>query len=127
MTTSASGWPLPPTARRRRSCWTLLWGPPLEAAAAVAGPGARIVHVGQSAGPTATIVSGLVRGKQLQILGYSNFAVPQDAVAQGYVDVVEHAVAGRITVDVEAVPLEQVADAWARQAPGHGAKLVLVP
>ena len=104
-----------------------LWGPPLEAAAAVAGPGARIVHVGQAAGPTATIVSGLVRGKQLQILGYSNFAVPQDAVAQGYADVVEHAVAGRIRVDAEAVPLEQVAEAWARQAQSPGVKLVLVP
>jgi NADPH2:quinone reductase len=104
-----------------------LWGAPLEAAAAVAGPGARIVHVGQSAGPTATIVSGLVRGKQLQILGYSNFAVPQDAVAQAYADVVEHAVAGRIAIEAEAVPLDRVGEAWARQAQGSGAKLVLVP
>ena len=104
-----------------------LWGAPLEAAAAVAGQGARIVHLGQSAGPTATIASGLVRGKQLQILGYSNFAVPQDAVAQGYIDLVGHAVAGRIKVEPEAVPLEQVGDAWARQMQGSGAKLVLVP
>lgn len=104
-----------------------LWGAPLEAAAAVAAPGARIVHVGQAAGPMATIASGLMRGKQLQILGYSNFAVPQSAVAQAYADVVEHAAAGRITIDVEAVPLEQVAQAWARQAAGSGTKLVLVP
>lgn len=104
-----------------------LWGPPLEAAAAVAGPGARIVHIGQSAAPTATIASRLVRGKQLQILGYSTFAVPQDAVAQGYAAVVEHAVAGRIRVDVEAVPLERVGEAWTRQVQGPDAKLVLVP
>jgi NADPH2:quinone reductase len=104
-----------------------LWGPPLEAALAVAGPGGRIVHVGQSAAPTATIASGLVRGKQLQILGYSNFAVPQDALAKGYADVVAHAVAGRIRVDVEPFSLEQVGEAWARQAQGPDAKLVLVP
>ena len=61
-----------------------LWGPPLEAAAQVAGAGARIVHLGQSAAPTATLPSGLVRGKQIQLLGYSNFAVPADAVADGY-------------------------------------------
>ena len=61
-----------------------LWGAPLEAAAAVTAPGGRIVHLGQSAGPTATLASGLVRGRQLQILGYSNFAVPQDAIARGY-------------------------------------------
>ncbi len=103
-----------------------LWGAPLEAAAAVAGQGARIVHLGQAAGPTATIVSGLMRGKQLQILGYSNFAVPQDVVAQGYVDVVEHAVAGRIAVEMEAVPLEQVGEAWTRQAQGSSTKLVIV-
>ena len=103
-----------------------LWGAPLEAAAAVAGQGARIVHLGQAAGPTATIVSGLMRGKQLQILGYSNFAVPQDVVAQGYVDVVEHAAAGRIAVEMEAVSLEQVGEAWARQAQGSSTKLVIV-
>jgi NADPH:quinone reductase-like Zn-dependent oxidoreductase len=105
----------------------MLWGPPLEAAAAVAGPGARIVHVGQSAAPTATIASGLVRGKQLQILGYSNFAVPHDALAQGYADVIGHAVADRIRVGAEAVSLAQVGEAWARQRQGHDAKLVLVP
>lgn len=104
-----------------------LWGPPLEAAAAVAGPGARIVHIGQSAAPTATIASGLLRGKQLQILGYSNFAVPQDALAKGYVDVIKHAIAGRIRVEVETLSLEQVGEAWARQAQGPDAKLVLTP
>ena len=103
-----------------------LWGPPVEAAAAVAGPGARILHVGQSAAPTATIASGLVRGKQLQILGYSNFTVPQDIVSQGYRDVVGHAIAGRIRLNVEAIPLEQVGEAWARQHQGPDAKLVLV-
>ena len=35
----------------------LLWGPPLEAATAVAAPGARIAHLGQSAAPTATLAS----------------------------------------------------------------------
>jgi NADPH2:quinone reductase len=104
-----------------------LWGPPLEAALAVAGPGGRIVHVGQSAAPTATIASGLVRGKQLQILGYSNFAVPQDALAKGYADVVAHAVAGRIRIDVETFSLAQVGEAWAQQVQGPDAKLVLVP
>lgn len=102
-----------------------LWGAPLEAGLAVAAQGARIVHIGQSAAPIATIASGLLRGKQLQISGYSNFAVPQDALAKGYTDVVQHAVAGRIRIDVEAFPLERVAEAWARQAQGPDAKLVL--
>ena len=35
--------------------------------------------------------------------------------------------ARRIRVDVEAIPLERVDEAWRRQAQGAGAKLVLVP
>lgn len=104
----------------------LLWGAPVEAAAAVAGPGARIVHLGQSAGPIAALASGLVRGKQLQILGYSNFAVPADALGRGYVEVVEHAVAGRIKLATEALPLSRIGDAWAQQRAGGAPKLVLV-
>jgi NADPH:quinone reductase len=104
-----------------------LWGPPLEAAAVAAGPGARIVHLGQSAGPIASLASGLVRGKQLQILGYSNFAVPLDVLAQGYKDVVGHALAGRIRLNAEAVPLARIGEAWERQQKRRDAKLVLVP
>lgn len=105
----------------------LLWGAPLEAALAAAAPGARIVHAGQSAGPTATIASGLVRGKQLQILGYSNFAVALDAVAEGYAALAGHVAAGRIRLDVERVALADIGEAWARQQQGPSAKLVVVP
>jgi NADPH2:quinone reductase len=105
----------------------LLCGPALEAAMAVAGPGARIAHVGMSSAPTATLVSGHVRGKQLQLLGYSNFAVPLDRLAQGYAEVVGHAAGGRIRLDAEALSLDRVGEAWERQARGHDVKLVLVP
>jgi NADPH2:quinone reductase len=57
----------------------LLWGAPVRAAVAAAAPGARIVHLGQSAGPEATFSSADVRGKQLSILGYSNFRLTEDA------------------------------------------------
>ena len=40
-----------------------LWGEPLERAFAAAPVGVRIVHLGQSAGPAATILSAWVRGK----------------------------------------------------------------
>jgi NADPH2:quinone reductase len=104
-----------------------LWGRPVEAAAAVVGPGARVAHVGQSAGPTATLGSAHVRGKQLQILGYSNFTVPYDALAQGYRDLLGHVAGGKIDLDVEAFTLDRITEAWARQQQGPGAKLVVVP
>ncbi|HEY8628128.1 MAG TPA: zinc-binding dehydrogenase, partial [Gaiellaceae bacterium] len=78
-----------------------VWGEPLVAALDVAAPSARIVHLGQSAGPEATLASGTVRGKQLDLLGYSNFAVPVDVLRREYNRLVRHAVAGEIRVDVE--------------------------
>lgn len=104
-----------------------LWGEPLTAALAAAAPRARIVHLGQSAGPEATLSSAHVRGKQLDVLGQSVFLVPRDELARQYRRLVEEAIAGRIRLDVERVPLEQVADAWQRQAGGPGGKLVIVP
>jgi NADPH:quinone reductase-like Zn-dependent oxidoreductase len=53
-----------------------LWGEPLERALAAAARGVRVVHLGQSAGPTATIQSAWVRGKAATILGHSLGAAP---------------------------------------------------
>jgi len=44
-----------------------------------------------------------------------------------YRTLVEHAVAGRITVETERLPLAQVADAWERVQGSAHRKLVLVP
>jgi NADPH:quinone reductase len=104
-----------------------LWGEPVAAALEVAAPGARVVNVGQSAGPETTIRSADVRGKQLEILGYSNYAVPRDVLAREYRRLLEHAAAGDVQVDVEQVPLAGVAAAWRRQGEGAGKKLVIVP
>jgi NADPH2:quinone reductase len=104
-----------------------LWGEPAAAAVQAAAPGARVVNLGQSAGPTSELPSGAVRGKQLTIFGHTNFAVPHAELAEQYRRLVEHAIAGEIRVDVERVPLDDVADAWRRQAEGPRTKLVLVP
>jgi NADPH:quinone reductase len=104
-----------------------LWGEPAVAAIQAAAPGGRIVQVGQSAGPDATIPSGAVRGKQLEILGYTNLSLPFDVLADGYRALVGHAIAGRIRLDVERVPLELAAEAWRRQAKGPETKLVVCP
>jgi NADPH:quinone reductase len=93
-----------------------LWGEPVARAVRAAAPGARIVHIGQSAGPTAELASADVRGKQLEVYGFSDFAVPPDVLAEHYRRLVGHAVAGEIRLDVERVPLDRVAEAW--DAPG---------
>jgi NADPH:quinone reductase-like Zn-dependent oxidoreductase len=102
-----------------------LWGEPIVAATEAAAPGARIVQIGQSAGPEATLASGVVRGKQLEIYGYSNFVVPAESRRAAYLELVSHAAHGEIGFPLETYPLEQVSEAWERQAGGPGAKLVV--
>lgn len=102
-----------------------LWGEPLVAALDAAAPGARVVQIGQSAGPTATLASGVVRGKQLEIYGYSNFVVPPEVRRAAYLELVAHAAVGKFRFPVEAYPFERVAEAWQRQVDGPGAKLVV--
>jgi NADPH:quinone reductase-like Zn-dependent oxidoreductase len=104
-----------------------LWGAPAAAAAQAAVPWARIVNLGQSAGATSELASAAVRFKSLSILGHTNFAVPIDELADHYRRLVGHTLAGDIRFDVERVSLDEVADAWRRQADGPGAKLVVVP
>lgn len=103
-----------------------VWGEPVVAAMEAAARGARIVHLGQSAGPTATLPSSLVRGKVLDILGFSNFAVPRHVVEREYRRLVELATRGDVQLDVERVPFEQVADAWRRQADGSAERKLVV-
>jgi len=101
----------------------MLWGEPVRAAIEAAAPRARIVHVGQSAGPEATLPSAAVRGKRLSILGHSNFVLSPDERRGAYLAVVEQLVADRIRIDVETFSLDEVDAAWTAQ--GSGSKAVV--
>ena len=103
-----------------------LWGEPLVAATEAAAAGARIVQIGQSAGPAATLASGVVRGKQLEIYGYSNFVVPAEDRRAAYAKLVAHAASGEVGFPIETYPIAAVSEAWERQVRGPGAKLVVL-
>ena len=102
-----------------------LWGEPVVAAAGAAAPGARIVNIGQSAGAAAPLLSADVRGKQLNVLGFSNFGTPREVMHREYLRLLEHARAGALEVEVVTFPFERAAEAWQRQAEGAGAKVVV--
>ena len=103
-----------------------LWGTPAERALEVAARGVRFVQLGQSAGPTATLQSGWVRGKLAEIRGHSLFSTPREVIANGYRELCEHVREGRIHFDVEAFGLDDIATAWERQASGSpGGKIVV--
>jgi NADPH2:quinone reductase len=102
-----------------------LWGEPVAAAARAAARGARIVNIGQSAGAEAPLASADVRGKQLEILGYSNFATPREVMNREYLRLVEHAAAGEVELDIARFPFDRLDEAWQAQAEGAGAKVVV--
>ncbi len=102
-----------------------VWGEPAVAAATAAAPGARLVNIGQSAGPAAPFLSADVRGKQLNILGFSNFGTPREVMHREYLRLLEYARAGEIEVETKTFSFEQVAEAWEAQAEGAGAKVVV--
>lgn len=104
-----------------------VWGAPAAAAVEAAGEGARIVQLGQSAGPTSQLSSAAIRSKLLTILGHTNFKAPAGVKRAAYSRMAEHGAAGELSVEVERVPLEQVGDAWKRQPDSPGHKLVIVP
>ncbi len=99
-----------------------LCGEPLERAVAAAASGARIVQLGQAAGATATLPSAAIRGKHLEISGFSDFAVPADILAEHYQRLVAHAVAGEIRVALERVSLDEIGDVW-----GASGKHIVTP
>jgi NADPH:quinone reductase len=99
-----------------------LWGEPLVRAVAAAAPGARIVQLGQSAGPTATLPSAAIRGKLLEVYGFTDFGVPADVLVEHYRRLVGHAVAGEIKLEVERIGLDELEAAW-----GGSGKHVVCP
>jgi NADPH:quinone reductase-like Zn-dependent oxidoreductase len=104
-----------------------LFGEPFVAAVNAASFGARIVQLGSGAGDEATVPSAAIRGKMLEIMGHANFASPPEVKREAYRRLAEAAAAGRLKVDTDPMPLEQVAEAWDRLAAGSHRKIVLVP
>jgi NADPH2:quinone reductase len=102
-----------------------LWGAPIVSALEAAAAGARVVQLGQSAGATAEIPSALVRGKQLDVLGYANPQLSLELRRSAYLELLDHAAAGEVRFAIETYPFEHAIEAWERQADGPGAKLIV--
>ena len=113
-----------------------LWGEPAEAAFAaltsaelVASQGRRqlrYVLVGMSAGQQARLPAMALRATPVQLIGsgFAGQASLREAAA-AYRRVLELVRAGDIAVDIEVVPLTDVATAWTRS--GEGPRIVFVP
>jgi NADPH2:quinone reductase len=104
-----------------------VWGAPGVAALEAMSPFGRFVQLGASASQEAVVKSGVVRGRYLSILGYSNFLVPWEDQAAAYRKLIDFAVSGQLKVEFEVLPLEAAAEAWKLQTSSPHRKLVLSP
>jgi NADPH2:quinone reductase len=102
-----------------------LWGEPAVAALKAIRIGGRLVHLGTSAGAEATVPSAPLRGNNVSIIGHSNLTTPHETKARAYGELIEHAGAGRLRVDLDVFPLDRIADAWAEQATSPHRKIVV--
>lgn len=111
-----------------------LWGHPAEVVlAGLTGHGSvdsvrrvRYVSIGSMAGPTAAVPSAVLRSSGVELLGSGIGSVPRSAQVEALARIFVLAAEGRLPLDVEAVPLDQIATAWHRGEPA-GRRLVVVP
>lgn len=102
------------------------WGQPLEGVIGSTAPGCRIVHVGATAGPTATLPSSLLRARQLTVYGFTNFAVPRDILVDTYQRMLHEAAHQPFALSIETFALDRADAAWAGLVSGSR-KVVLTP
>lgn len=110
-----------------------LWGPPTEVflsaitASDFASHGARtrLIQVGESAGASISLSAAALRSSGLEIMGAGSGAMPpMDVLKDVFQRVLDGAVQKKLRIDVENVPLADVASAWTRES---RPRLVLVP
>ncbi|MFI5694476.1 zinc-binding alcohol dehydrogenase family protein [Kribbella sp. NPDC051586] len=103
-----------------------VFGAAATAAARVLAAGGRLVNLGGSSGDEAVFSSSVLRSRTASVLGYTNNALTADQRRDALTAVLQHAAFGAIAVAHETVTLDEVADAWKRQATGDTAgRLVL--
>jgi NADPH:quinone reductase-like Zn-dependent oxidoreductase len=102
-----------------------LYGEPFEAALQATATSARLVTIGESAGPAASIPFRALQGRTH--IGHGSGVLPKELVRDAYAKLTGHAAAGRIRVEIERFALEEAVQAWHAQAASPHCKLVVVP
>jgi NADPH2:quinone reductase len=105
-----------------------LFGVPAAAALRTLRKGGRLVNLGSAAGEIAPFDSATLRSGALSVLGYTNNELTAEQRADAIGAIAEHVREGRLALDHEVVPLDEVGNAWSRQARGEAdRRIVLVP
>jgi NADPH:quinone reductase-like Zn-dependent oxidoreductase len=101
-----------------------LWGEPAMAALGALNVEGRLVQIGNSAGESAQLPTRGFRNQLGRIVGHTNFKASRERKREAFAAMCRHALAGELKVEIEAVPLRDVGEAWNRKSPHR--KLVIV-
>jgi len=87
----------------------------------------RLVEIGEMAGPTIALHAESLRSSGVEIYGSGGGGIiPPKAIFETLPKVWELAIAGKLRIDVERVPLSDIENAWQRQD-AHGRRIVVTP
>ena len=89
-----------------------VFGEPAAAAAMALGPGGRLVNIGGAAHDRAEFSSAALRGRSIDILGYTNNAISAEQRADALTQVLTLAAQGEVSVSHQVYPLADCAQAW---------------
>jgi len=104
-----------------------MYGPPLEAALQICAPRARLVNIGNPAGPTAQVPAGLLRGKQLILSGFAGLHISLQNKRPALTSLWTAIARGELQLETRTFPLEELPAAWRAQAGSPHAKCVVLP
>jgi NADPH:quinone reductase-like Zn-dependent oxidoreductase len=104
-----------------------LWGEPAAAAMQAANRFGRHIQVGHLAGPELGLAAPAIRSLSLDVRGFMGLHPDPAVRREAYRRLGEHVARGEIVIDLERIPLSDVAGAWERQRRADaGTKLVLI-
>jgi NADPH2:quinone reductase len=111
-----------------------VWGHPTEVLLEVltrhdvkgAASRTRLVEIGEMAGPTITISAAALRSSGLELYGSGGGSVAPQAILEAFPQVWALAIAGKLRINTEPIPLADVEDAWQRRDL-DGRRLVILP
>ncbi len=104
-----------------------IYGLPLEAALQVCAPRARLVNIGNLAGPTAQVPAGSMRGKQLVLSGFAGLHVSLRDKYPALTWLWAAISRGRLQLATRVFALDELPAAWRAQSDSPYAKCVVVP
>ncbi|WP_410589402.1 quinone oxidoreductase family protein [Amycolatopsis sp. lyj-23] len=104
-----------------------IYGLPLEAALQVCAPRARLVNIGNLAGPTARVPAGSMRGKQLVLSGFAGLHLSLMDKYQALTWLWAEISRGGLQLATHVFPLDELPAAWRAQSGSPHAKCVVVP